>query len=106
LFGFAGLWESWRDPHGQPLETCTILTTAANELLSALHRRMPVILHPARYAAWLDPEECDPARILAGVDDEIARELTFEPVSLRVNDVGNDDARCLERIESQPGLFG
>jgi putative SOS response-associated peptidase YedK len=56
LFGFAGLWENWRTPDGESLETCSILTTEANEVLSAVHHRMPVILHPETYDLWLDDD--------------------------------------------------
>jgi putative SOS response-associated peptidase YedK len=51
VFAFAGLWESWND-----LETCTILTTTANDLLQPIHDRMPVILNPEDYGQWLDPK--------------------------------------------------
>jgi putative SOS response-associated peptidase YedK len=46
-FAFAGLWERWRGPRDQPVETCTFLTTGANDLVRPLHDRMPVILEPA-----------------------------------------------------------
>jgi putative SOS response-associated peptidase YedK len=55
-FAFAGLWERWHAPDGTPLESCTILTTTANDLLRPLHDRMPVILDPDNYARWLDPD--------------------------------------------------
>ena len=48
---FAGLWETWRD-----LETFTIVTTAANERMRAIHDRMPLILSPEQFEEWLDPE--------------------------------------------------
>jgi putative SOS response-associated peptidase YedK len=48
LFSFAGLWEQWKD-----LQTCTIITTDANEKMAAVHERMPVIVSPAEHAAWL-----------------------------------------------------
>ncbi len=54
LFSFAGLWERWRDPQGEPVETCTILTTSANELMQPIHDRMPVILDAQVEALWLD----------------------------------------------------
>lgn len=43
---FAGIWDSWKTPEGETLETCAILTTTANSLIAKLHDRMPVILHP------------------------------------------------------------
>jgi putative SOS response-associated peptidase YedK len=54
LFSFAGLWERWRDPRGETIETCTILTTEANDVMRPLHERMPVILDPTADARWLD----------------------------------------------------
>jgi putative SOS response-associated peptidase YedK len=55
VFSLAGLWESWHDPRGETLETCTILTTEANELMRPLHDRMPVILGTESERLWLDP---------------------------------------------------
>lgn len=54
-FTLAGLWERWESPEGDILETCTILTTTANELVSPIHDRMPVILQTQDYDQWLDP---------------------------------------------------
>jgi putative SOS response-associated peptidase YedK len=53
-FGFAGLWERWKPPEGDPIESCTIVTTAANEEAAKYHDRMPVIIDPTDYARWLD----------------------------------------------------
>src|SRR6201997_2519309 len=55
LFAFAGLWDGWKNPEGQWIKTCTILTTTPNAVTSAIHDRMPVILHPDSYDIWLDP---------------------------------------------------
>jgi putative SOS response-associated peptidase YedK len=52
---FAGIWDRWKDAGGKWLETCSILTTTPNAVTSAVHDRMPVILHPDGYDAWLDP---------------------------------------------------
>jgi putative SOS response-associated peptidase YedK len=57
LFAFAGLWEVWYSPEGDQLRTCTILTTEANEFMSSLHTRMPVILKREDWDEWLQPEE-------------------------------------------------
>ena len=60
VFGFAGLWESWIDKQsGEELETCTIITTEANEVLKPVHERMPVILKSDNYDEWLDGKEND-----------------------------------------------
>lgn len=53
---FAGLWETWKSPEGEPVESCTILTTSANEFMSEVHDRMPVILAKDHWDFWLDPE--------------------------------------------------
>jgi putative SOS response-associated peptidase YedK len=54
--GFAGLWELWTDPKiGEEITSCAIITCAPNPLIATLHNRMPVILDPADYDAWLDP---------------------------------------------------
>jgi len=55
-FAFAGLWERW-DKGETPIESCTIITTDANDLVRPLHERMPVILHPQDFERWLDPKE-------------------------------------------------
>ena len=59
-FAIAGLWESWHAPDGSTLETCTLLTTAANERLREIHDRMPVILDQESRRAWLDPDSPSP----------------------------------------------
>ena len=97
LFAFAGLYERWRGAgeEAPPLETCTLLTTAAGARVSPLHDRMPVILDPESYAAWLDPEQGDPQALLPLLASERADGLRFHPVGLRMNDPRNDDPECL-----------
>jgi putative SOS response-associated peptidase YedK len=56
-FGFAGLYESWKDPGGREIRTCTIITTEANEIVRPIHDRMPVILPEGVEDRWLDPGE-------------------------------------------------
>jgi putative SOS response-associated peptidase YedK len=93
-FAFAGLWESWEKGDGI-LRTCTILTTRANPVLEDIHERMPVILPPDAYNAWLDPdadrEELGELTIPYPGDD-----LETYPVSRFVNSPRNNDERCIE----------
>jgi putative SOS response-associated peptidase YedK len=65
-FAFAGLWERWQEPGGEPIDSCAIITTEANEPMRPLHNRMPVILDPGDYDPWLDPKfrEVDALRAL------------------------------------------
>lgn len=56
LFAFAGLWDAWKNPQGEWVQSCTIITTEPNDVLRPLHHRMAVILNPDKYAPWLDPE--------------------------------------------------
>jgi putative SOS response-associated peptidase YedK len=56
LFAFPGLWDEWKDPDGKKVYSCCIVTTDANNLLRPIHDRMPAILPPGRFEAWLAPE--------------------------------------------------
>jgi putative SOS response-associated peptidase YedK len=100
-FAFAGLWSRWRDPAGAPLESCTIVTTEANEACRAIHPRMPVILRPEDHDRWLDPDPAD-AELLRPFDAEPMEAIA---VSTRVNSPGNDDPGVLDPAERQPGLL-
>jgi len=100
---FAGLWERWLAPDAAgpdaTLYTFTILTCPANALVAGLHDRMPAILAPAGYAAWLDPDAARPdlEALLVPYPAEL---MEAWPVSLRVNNPRNDDAALLDRMES------
>lgn len=89
-FGLAGLWESWRSPGGEQIQSCTILTTRANDLVAPAHDRMPVILDPADYALWLDPEMRDPGPLDHLLAPFPAEAMDVYPVSKAVNRVAND----------------
>ncbi len=96
VFAFAGIWDRGEGPDGAPIEQCAILTTAPNRTTKPLHDRMPVILDPASYASWLDPEVTSPGRdLLAPAPDDL---LTAYPVSRRVNRTENDDQTCVEPL--------
>ncbi len=96
-FGLGGLWEQWQDPSGKTVETCTIITTDANELLAELHDRMPLIVHPSDYDAWLDAGNPRAEELLKPFP---AREMRYYPVSAHVNKADNDDAECMTLVEN------
>ncbi|MEW5772535.1 MAG: SOS response-associated peptidase [Thermodesulfobacteriota bacterium] len=96
---FAGLWDHWLDPQsGATLYTFAILTCPANPLAATLHDRMPVILPPAAYAAWLDPAATRPdlEALLAPFPAGL---MEAWPVSKRVNNPRNDDPSLLDKVE-------
>jgi len=94
-FAFAGLWERWTPPEGDPVESCTIITTLPNEVVAPIHDRMPAILAPADLDRWLDPGVRDPAAVAALLRPYPAGDMTAYPVSLRVNSPGADDPSCV-----------
>jgi putative SOS response-associated peptidase YedK len=94
LFAFAGLWDGWRDPQGDVVESCTVLTTTPNSLLADIHDRMPVILHPDHYDLWLDPAFRNATAVSEMLKPFDATVMRRYPVSTRVNQVQNDDADC------------
>ena len=102
LFGFAGLWESWEGRGGEGLESCTILTTEANADLRELHDRMPVILRPSDYAAWLDPEARDSVALGALLRSWPEGGIDLHAVSRRVNSPRHDDPDCVAPVEIEP----
>jgi putative SOS response-associated peptidase YedK len=90
----AGLWEEWRDPDrkGEPLRTVTIITTTPNETMAPIHDRMPVILPPEAWDAWLDPTNDDTEALAKLLVPAPADLLVARPVSPAVNSTRNDGA--------------
>ena len=89
-FAFAGLWAVWRDPDGNRIPSCTIITTEANDLLRPIHDRMPVILPRDLEELWLDADVDDPgalSSLLAPYRDD---EMDAYEVSTLVNSAAND----------------
>ena len=95
IFAFAGLWDRWESPDEGIIETCTILTTAANTVLAPIHDRMPVILPPGEYARWLDTALQDPETLTPLLVPFPPEEMLAFPVSPRVNVPSTDDERCI-----------
>jgi putative SOS response-associated peptidase YedK len=106
-FALAGVWDAWtsRAP-GPPvaLETCAVVTIAPTPAIARIHDRMPLVLEPDAYAAWLDPRATSREAIAHLLDAPVRTELVAVPVSTRVNDVKNDDPSCIAPAE-QGTLF-
>lgn len=102
VFAFAGLWERWRDPAGDNIETCTILTTKPNRLVADVHDRMPVILRAEDYDLWLDPGVTDAARVADCLQSFDAKLMKKHPVGKRVNRPENDDEECVREVSITP----
>jgi CRISPR-associated Cas5-like protein len=97
-FAFAGLWASWKDPEsGGYVDSCTIITTAANGLVAAVHDRMPVILPRAFETAWLDPSLA-PAEVDALLVAYPAAEMRAAEASTLVNSARNDGPELLNPL--------
>jgi putative SOS response-associated peptidase YedK len=110
LFAFAGWWDSWLNPAtGASLETCTVITTTPNALVSEVHDRMPVILRPEDYDLWLDREIRNPARVLPLLAPFDSGAMRKYPVSQFVNRVENEGPECAREVAveaAQQRLFG
>lgn len=99
-FAMAGLWESWREAEGnEPLESCAIVTTAANDALARVHDRMPVILPPSQYDFWLDRKNDDVESLTKLLTPFPGVEMEAVAVSKRVNNARNEGP---ENIQPSP----
>jgi putative SOS response-associated peptidase YedK len=115
-FAFAGLYEHWSGGAGaatipsssttmkstpsgstpSPWESCTIITTSANEFTQPIHDRMPVILQPADFLRWLDPQEKDRDRLESLLRPYAGDDFVATPVSTHVNNPRHEDPECLQ----------
>jgi putative SOS response-associated peptidase YedK len=104
----AGLWATWRDPAGgddaEELWTCTILTTEANQLMGSVHHRMPVILPPDTWDAWLDPENTDVERLSALLVPAPEEMLALWPVDPAVGNPRNNRPELQEPLEGHQAV--
>jgi putative SOS response-associated peptidase YedK len=102
VMALAGLWAAWRDPASAArLYTVTILTTIPNAVVAGIHDRMPVILEPDDWDAWLDEATpVDDLRPLLGPAPDDA--LRMRAVSPAVNDVRNEGPQLLAPWPPEP----
>jgi putative SOS response-associated peptidase YedK len=101
LFGFAALYEAWQPLEGGlPVQTCTIITTEANELMKPIHHRMPVILRPEHEATWLNPNIDNREVLLDCLGPYPAELMKAHTVSTRVNKTDYDRPDCIDPCEA------
>ena len=93
---FAALWSIWQRPGAAPVVSCSLLTKPAAPGIAFIHPRMPVVLKPGQFAAWLDPAATREQllALVAGARDDFAS----RPVSPRVNNVRNDGPELIEKV--------
>jgi len=101
LFAFPGLWENWSKGES-PVQSCTILTANANELMRPLHDRMPLILDPGNFDRWLEPTPKEPAEIQPFPEPCPADWLEAVPVSTHVNNARHEDGGCVVPLRYSP----
>ena len=106
---FAGLYQRWRAPDDFTIESCTILTTAANDLIKPIHDRMPVIIDTSDFPLWLDNTTYKPKQLEKLLQPFPAEKMTTYPVSTFVNSPRHNTPQCLKQIDpdtsSEKNLF-
>ncbi len=107
VMAMAGLYEIWRDPTRDDDDpdrfrwTCTVLTTRATDAVGHIHDRMPLLVEPERYAAWLDPTVSDRDLLTALLVPAAPGRLEAYPVSTAVNNVRNNGPELLEPLPAE-----
>lgn len=98
LFAFAGIWDAWKDGEGHWLQSYAIVTTVANELMSRIHPRMPVILHSRDYDRWLDRGETEqlPLDLLRPFESDA---MEMHEANPKVNNVRNNGPELMRQAE-------
>ncbi|MFL5245768.1 MAG: SOS response-associated peptidase [Gemmataceae bacterium] len=95
VFAFAGLWEWWKPEEGEPVQSCAIITTDANELMGPIHNRMPVILAPSDYATWLEGNG-KPDALASLLKPFPSSQMEAYPISKLVNNPRNQGEKLIE----------
>ncbi len=102
-FTFSGLWDQWEDQDGKKLQSCTIITCPANEIVGPIHARMPVILDDAKRWDWLTSNNLEELQSMLGPIGNSY--LSAYPVSRSVNSPAVDSEVCLLPERQQDSLF-
>jgi putative SOS response-associated peptidase YedK len=98
-FGFAGLYNQWTSPDGEKICSCTIITTAANDLVATIHDRMPAIVPRDKVDMWLDPGFQDSEMLKRILRPYPSEEIEMYPVSSKINSVKMDSATNITPID-------
>ena len=98
LFAFAGLWEYWKDPQGDPILSCTIITTTPNEMMEPIHDRMPVILTREAEDIWLDSDVQDTGLLSELLVPYRAQDMEAYEVSTLVNSPRNNSPEVIAPV--------
>ena len=100
-FAFAGMFESWNDPDGDGtrLRSCTILTGAANAAMEPIHDRMPIMVAPAVWDAWLDPNDPDAQTLLDSMQPPPPELFAIHAVSTAVNNSRSSGVQLMDEVE-------
>ena len=101
-FAFAGLWDIWKNPDGQQLRTCTIITTEPNELIRPIHNRMPAILRPEDEEQWLDVSHTLFSKARSLLKPYPAELMNSHDVSAIVNSAKYDNPDCVQPVSDDP----
>jgi putative SOS response-associated peptidase YedK len=99
-FGLAGLWDSWRSPAGEVVESCAVVTVAPNDLMRPIHHRMPVMLTPTECRVWLDLRAAAPAGLSSLLRSPETGAMTGLRVNSCVNSVQQEGPQCIEPAEA------
>jgi len=105
LMGLAGLWDRWQSPTGEIIESCTVLTTTANDVLRPLHDRMPVILPPEHFDEWLNPSTPLPL-IQSLLRPYPAQAMRAYPVGVQVSKPAHEGPDCIAPVRSESESHG
>lgn len=98
-FAFAGIWERWE--HGdQILESCAIIVTSANALMAPIHDRMPVILSPDHYDAWMNQKETNASALKALLLPYSSDRMKACPISSMVNNPRHDEKSLITPLNA------
>jgi len=98
VFAFAGLWDAWRDPSGEEMRTCCLITTTPNSVVAKVHHRMPVILEETNYRLWLSEEEQSVEQLLKLLQPYPAEKMEGYEISTYVNKPENSGPQCIVPI--------